>query len=215
MGRKAVDLTDRKFERLTVIERSDRKGNGAYWFCECTCGNTCEIISGHLTSGNTRSCGCLNSEQLSKRFLKHGDCLESDKVTKLYHVWQGMKARCLNPKNKSFHRYGGRGITICLEWENDYNSFKKWALDNGYVEGLQVDRIENDSGYSPDNCRWITQMKNCENSGVSKLTTEDVIEIRRAFTQSPNINRHFMAILYDVVDSTISHIINNKTWKNI
>lgn len=215
MARKAVDLTDRKFKRLTVIRRSDRKGNGAYWFCQCDCGNVCEILSGHLTSGNTKSCGCLNAEQRKKSLLKHGDCRGKGKVARLYVTWCGMKARCLNPKSKNFHRYGGRGITICREWKNDYISFKKWAMDNGYAQGLQIDRTENNSGYFPDNCRWVTHIKNCENSTVSKLTAGDVAEIRRVFTRNPNTNRHFMAILYDVVDSTISHIINNKTWQNI
>ena len=74
--------------------------------------------------------------------------------TKIFGVWRTMKSRCLNPNNKKYKNYGGRGITVCDEWANDFMAFFTWAMDNGYQEGLSIDRIDNDKGYCPDNCRF-------------------------------------------------------------
>ena len=79
---------------------------------------------------------------------------------RLSNIFRYMKQRCYNPKNHSYKRYGGRGITICDEWLNDTNAFIKWALENGYADNLTIDRINNDKGYCPENCQWISRKEN-------------------------------------------------------
>lgn len=83
--------------------------------------------------------------------------------TKLYHRWIDIKRRCLDNRRAMYKYYGAKGITICDEWKNDFMIFYTWSIDNGYKENLQIDRIDNNKGYSPDNCRWVTSSENCQN----------------------------------------------------
>jgi len=91
--------------------------------------------------------------------------------TPLYHVWLGMKSRCTNPNSPKFQRYGGRGITICKEWASSFKSFYTWAMENGYEKGLSIDRIDNDKGYFPDNCRFATDEQQNQNRCVNRTIT--------------------------------------------
>lgn len=141
-----------KFGRLTVISRNTKEKK---WTCICECGNTVSVIASNLNKGNTKSCGCLQRDIRSITGKKHG--MEG---TKIYHVWKSMKQRCFNSNHKSFKYYGGRGITVCDEWKNDFQAFYDWAMANGYKEGLTIDRIDANGNYEPSNCEWVTQKQN-------------------------------------------------------
>ena len=131
------------------------------YLCRCDCG-TEKIVNGNdLKSGRVRSCGCLgkdtlretNSGKNNKRYVHGG------RKTKLYRLWHGIHERCSDPKHISYPWYGAKGVCVCEEW-NDFQVFRNWALQNGYKEGLSIDRKSNQNNYSPDNCTWITKAEN-------------------------------------------------------
>lgn len=164
-----IDLTGQRFGRLEVVSQWDNEKRGAYWLCVCDCGRTTIIRGRSLRSGHTRSCGCIHDELSSLRTIKrnttHG---ESD--TRLYGIWSDMRKRCENSKHIAFVRYGGRGISVCEEWY-DYENFADWAKENGYTDNLTLDRIENDEGYSPTNCRWTTRSVQARNKSNNVVYT--------------------------------------------
>lgn len=151
---KLVDLTGQKFGRLKVLERAPGQGRNAAWVCICDCGNRCTVLACNLRAGKTKSCGCFGLECKAENNRIHGGSHRS----RLYRIWKAMKWRC-NPKSPDYKHYGARGITVCKEWEHSFEAFRDWAMAHGYAENLTIDRINNDKGYSPDNCRWITQGK--------------------------------------------------------
>ena len=168
---KLIDLTGQRFGRLTVIERAENAGNKQIrWLCKCDCGGKVTVRGDHLRSSYVLSCGCLNRENTSKRsrklMTKHGLY-----YTRLYKTWSNMKDRCCNPKNRSYPRYGGRGITVCEEWLHNFQAFYDWAMANGYRDDLSIDRIDNDKGYSSDNCRWATAEMQLNNVSTNRRVT--------------------------------------------
>ena len=115
----------------------------------------------YLRNGDTKSCGCLNIDRIKARFTTHGDKRER-REERLHRIWSGMKARCEIPSSSSFKYYGARGIAVCDAWKK-YQPFKEWALASGYKEHLTIDRMDNEKGYSPDNCRWVTVLEQHQN----------------------------------------------------
>lgn len=159
------NLTGEKFGRLTVIgvSRKVESGNREryYWRCKCDCGNEKEVRTDCLTSGLVKSCGCLKKDQDKINLTKYHKHKLSH--TKLWDTYYGMKSRCYDKTDKRYSDYGGRGIEICPEWLENFENFVSWSLENGFDDNLQIDRIDNDSGYSPQNCRWISTKENCRN----------------------------------------------------
>lgn len=159
------DLTGEKFGRLAVIRvsRKVKSGNREryYWQCKCDCGNEKEVRTDCLTNGLVKSCGCLKKEQDKINLTKYHKHKLSH--TKLWDTYYSMKSRCYDKTNKRYNDYGGRGITICNEWLENFENFALWSLENGFDKNFQIDRIDNDLSYSPQNCRWISQKENCRN----------------------------------------------------
>ncbi|KFD40432.1 hypothetical protein DK28_0206485 [Peptococcaceae bacterium SCADC1_2_3] len=165
--RKAVDHTGKRYGKLTAVCPVGGKNRQIVWQCLCDCGKIVNIISVCLTNGHTKSCGCLRKEIKTTHGLSGG----RGKPTRLYKTWTAMRYRCNKPKNAYYSNYGGRGIKVCEEWNNDYKNFHDWATANGYKEGLSIDRINNDGNYEPDNCRWATPAEQALNKRTNRLLT--------------------------------------------
>lgn len=158
---KTKDLTGKKFGKLSVVEMCGKsKAGQSLWLCVCDCGNKTTVQYGNLTSGYTKSCGCLRGRP-KQTGMSH---------TRIYHIWYGMKQRCYNPKSPKYKNWGGRGITLCDEWKDDFFAFRDWAIANGYREDLTIDRINVNGNYEPSNCRWAT----LQEQGSNKRTPLEI-----------------------------------------
>jgi len=151
-------LVGQVFSNLIVLDRHPEKGHNSKWVCKCNlCGGTTIVARPNLCSGNTVDCGCSRSSKISEAVTKHGWS-----GTDLHKRWLNMKNRLKDPK-KSYTR---RGITMCPEWEV-FENFLEWALKTNFDTDLELDRIDNNKGYSPDNCRWVTHAENTRNRSRS------------------------------------------------
>lgn len=160
------DLVGKKFGKLTVIKRAKNRGHNTCWLCQCECGNLKEALASNLKTGVTNSCGCITKEKIIKAVTKHNET-----KTRLYRLWSNMKQRCYNKKQPTYKYYGARGIRVCQEWKNNYESFRDWAITNGYSDKLTIDRIDVNGNYEPTNCRWITNTEQQQNKSNNRLIT--------------------------------------------
>jgi hypothetical protein len=168
---KALNLTGMRFGRLMVIHREKNIGEKTAWLCLCDCGTNVIVQSTSLTSGNTKSCGCLQkdiSREIGSRLLtKHGGFRKNPR---LYKIWKHIIERCNDKNFKYYKNYGGRGITICSNWMH-FDNFYQWAISNGYLDNLTIDRINVNGNYEPGNCRWATRKTQSRNKRSNKSIT--------------------------------------------
>jgi len=164
---KFIDLIGNKYGKLEVIKRvENNNSNKICYLCKCDCGKLKIIQGASLKNGRTKSCGCIRNEFVVKKNTKHN--LSN---SRLYIVWKNMKERCLNKNCHKYKDYSARGITICKEWKNNFESFYNWAYKNGYDENAKygkctIDRINNDGNYEPSNCRFVDMKIQCNNRRI-------------------------------------------------
>jgi hypothetical protein len=169
-GQNCIDLTGQTFGRWLVQSKSQQRDGRAYWNCVCVCGTSRKVASRGLRSGESRSCGCLNNELVvvntAKFKFKHGHAL-GHTMTRTYSSWVSMRRRCLNPTDKDFARYGGRGITICERW----TTYENFLADMGErPEGKTLDRYPDKNGnYENGNVRWATPEEQANNRRPRRL----------------------------------------------
>jgi hypothetical protein len=159
-----IDLTGQKFNYLTVIGRDGVTTKGqVIWKCRCDCGNITRSVGNHLKNGRKKSCGCKTNRHYNRT---HGMS-----KTRIYHEWLSMRKRCNNENDKDYYRYGGRGIKVCDDWNESFERFYEWAMNNGYQDNLTIERLDNDKGYNSENCKWIPMSEQSNNREFCRLFT--------------------------------------------
>lgn len=199
-----IDLIGHKFNRLTVICRSEKKSKAnIIWNCECDCGNFIDVASLKLRSNQTKSCGCLKRELISKVNKTHG----MSNKTPTYKTWKEMRSRCNSPSNDKFKWYGGRGIKVCQEW----GTFEQFLIDMGErPKGMTIDRINNDGDYTPSNCVWLSPLDQTRKQSKNKLSLELASLLR--FDRESKMTYRELGVKYGVSATTAHRCFHHKTW---
>lgn len=188
---------------MRISKTGTKQSWAIFWCDECKS----EVVKRLDNGVRDKSCGCNNNKGKNNPSYKHGET-----NIKLYYVWDSMKNRCLNSNSQAYKDYGGRGITICPEWTNDYTKFRDWALNNGYAEGLQINRIINDGNYEPSNCNFVTAKDNSRSRRGQKIKSmEQANEIRTLYVTGDYTQKE-LAEMYNVSYQIIFKIIKNEIW---
>ena len=206
-----IDLKGNTYGDLKVIDLAfDEAGKKKKWLCECKCGEKTIVSGSNLRSGKTQRCKkCGLKVSASKRKV-HGKT-----NTKLYNVWNTMLTRCHNPNSKSYNYYGRKGIVVCEEW-HEAKKFFEWAKNNGYKEGLEIDRINTEGNYCPNNCRWVKRLQNSNNKSNNKVLehngeTKTLAEWARYFgVNYKNLSRNIIKG-YSLIEAVNREKNNDKT----
>jgi hypothetical protein len=159
VGQKSGLLTVLGEKFTAVIGRTKR----SYVVCECDCGRIIVTQESHIRSNSSKSCGCVGVKKSTQRATSHGQSTKRGRHHRIYVAWLNMLDRTRNPNTPNWKRYGAMGIRVCEEWSKSFDSFLKWSLANGYQQHLTIDRIRNEEGYCPENCRWATRSVQCHN----------------------------------------------------
>ena len=159
------------FSRLTVVERRENdKHNKKRWYCVCICGGSTVATTSDLRTGNTNSCGCYVLDRIREVNTRHGS-----HGTSTYNIWKEMNARCRRETHIRWPDYGGRGISVCPQWQGE-GGFARFLADMGErPEGLVLDREDNDKGYYPENCRWVTHSVSNKNTRRNSVETRKLV----------------------------------------
>lgn len=190
---------------VVSIEKKER----VYYIVKCKCGRTKVIRADILKGLKNKHCGCLDKNINSKYIVNAPIDIQHKK---LLDCWHHMKRRCYVDTCKAYHNYGGRGISICDVWKNDFLSFKAWSLSNGFRIGLTIDRINCDGNYEPSNCRFISLIENCRNKRNTKITMEIAETIRSMYING--FKQCELATMFNLTAQNIHNIVKNKRWKD-
>lgn len=203
-----IDITNHRFGKLLVIRRVICKLKISFWYCHCDCGNETVVSGNNLSKGDTKSCGCIQSEFTKSRNTTHGL-----RKHPLYRIWHGITERCTKEYSISYRNYGAKGVTVCKEWY-DFKTFYDWAIANGWRKGLFIDKdiLPKKRGlppniYSPDTCCFVTTKENNRHRSTTKLTIELANEIRKS-----NEKTSVLMKKYGVGRTTIGNIKANRSW---
>lgn len=208
---KLLDLTGRKFARWIVLSIAGRSSQGkSTWNCECECGTKAVVVGSSLINGLSSSCGCLAKELTVRRSTTHGLSKDGKKTTRLHRIWSNMKARCNRKNHPRYKDYGGRGIKLDEDWNCNFLSFHSWATSSGYDHNLTIERIDNNQGYSPENCKWIPAEKQARNKRDTKLDMAKVESIRRLV--SGGIKTSTVAKIFSIDRHHVNAVMRGQIW---
>lgn len=179
---KVGELLNKRINRLTIISEGGKKWSV---LAKCNCGNIKEYYVYNIINGHAKSCGCLANAVLVERLTTHGRSKDP-----LYRLWCDIKKRCYNKACNAYKDYGGRGIKMSDEWVNNFITFYNWALSNGYIKGLEIDRIENDGDYESSNCRFVSRIINANNKRTNRKIcfngeNKTIAQLAREYNISP------------------------------
>lgn len=205
------ELISRKYGKLTVIEYAGTHTSPCgtkrnMWRCKCECGKEVIVAANNLKNGSTKSCGCWKYGKIKEHNTTHAGSKD-----RLYKIWLGMKRRCNSPKDKSYKRYGAKGIKVCDEWNNSYQSFKEWAYANGYDDSAEfhkctIDRIDNNGDYEPNNCRWVDMNVQANNTSKNHYVELNGVKMSIAeFSRVMNISRNHAWYYINKFDKEIAN----------
>lgn len=176
------------FGLLTVIDLKRIKiSQSTKIKCICDCGNIKYVSISGLKLGGTRSCGCLKR----KLNTKHGET-----KTRLHNIWSKIKYRCNNSNYYAYSYYGGKGVKVCKEWTDSFESFRNWSISNGYTDELTIDRIDSNGNYEPSNCRWVTSSYNSKRTGLLMIKVNGIEDSLKGWNKRLGVGPHMLPNRY-------------------